>query len=69
MSRHKTKYFTIRIDADIWQILQRKRDKKDVFGDSPNSVLRRILGLKPKPKCAKLFANANVTPGVFEELV
>jgi hypothetical protein len=39
----------IRIDDDVWKILQQKAIP---FEDTPNTVLRRILGLNGEPKPA-----------------
>lgn len=67
---------TIRVDGEVYELLQRQAKP---FVDTPNSVLRRILGLHPEPaqrkpasghrpgELAPLLAAGLLKPG--EELV
>jgi hypothetical protein len=45
MAKHPPAPQTIRIDPDVWRALQKQAEP---FVETPNDVLRRLLGLAPK---------------------
>ncbi len=63
---------TIRIDDDVWRILQKKGE---ALVDTPNSVLRRILGLNKKgpsvrrPRVPGITAQKRYRKPILETLV
>lgn len=52
----------VRVDDEVWEELKKRAVSLGLVFDTPNTVLRRVLGLKEKPKVRRQRVPGKLTP-------